>query len=681
MTRTMIIRPGHWAVAALLLAGACTRDGSDFVEDPSGIEGLEATELAEVTALKHDDDDDRNDRGGKHDDDKDDRRSDKDRQRFKRRVTPIFECVEEGRNGKLIAHFGYKNAGNQPVTIELGHLNWFHPKPANRGQPTRFRVGTQTNVFTVQFNHGTLVWSLDGRIAVAHKKSKRCVRPTPDAGSDVPVPPQCPASCDDGNSCTSDRCDTATGQCVNTPAAAGQSCSDGNQCNGAETCNAQGVCAPGTAPNCDDQNPCTTDSCSATGGCGHAAGNEGGACPLAGGTGVCRAGTCTPVTVNCDDSNPCTVDAPDGSGGCSHTAGNEGGSCADTNVCNGAETCRAGVCAPGTTLSCDDGNACTDDSCNATTGCVRTNRPNGTVCAPATQCGGASTCQSGVCTAGPNGSCDDQNPCTADSCGPGGTCLHAPLDGNSCADTNACNGAEICRAGTCAAGTAVVCTASDQCHEAGVCNPATGACTNPASPETRTCSDGNACTEGDLCRSGTCTGTARTCTASDQCHAPGVCNPATGACTNPVAVGQSCNDGNMCTSGDVCAADGTCAGSGTCGPTPCERCMADNCPGDIAGCSQLTGDEKARCEALVSCMTTNRCVVNGDAQPCYCGTVSDAACLGGDANGVCKAQVEAARGSTDPNVIGSDFVDPAYPLGRATLLFACQAALCSDVCQ
>src|SRR5216684_665797 len=39
-----------------------------------------------------------------------------------------------------------------------------------------------------------------------------------------------------------------------------------------------------------------------------------------------------------------------------------------------------------------------------------------------------------------------------------------------------------------------------------------------------------------------------TCTASDQCHVAGTCDPATGMCSNPPkANGTACNDGNACT--------------------------------------------------------------------------------------------------------------------------------------
>jgi hypothetical protein len=50
----------------------------------------------------------------------------------------------------------------------------------------------------------------------------------------------------------------------------------------------------------------------------------------------------------------------------------DGTSCADSDLCNGAETCQSGTCTAGTPLSCDDGNPCTTDSCNPATGCVNT---------------------------------------------------------------------------------------------------------------------------------------------------------------------------------------------------------------------------------------------------------------------------------------------------------------------
>jgi hypothetical protein len=78
------------------------------------------------------------------------------------------------------------------------------------------------------------------------------------------------------------------------------------------------------------------------------------------------------------------------------------------------------------------------------------------------------------------------------------------------------------------------------------------------------CSDGNACTQTDTCQLGVCVGANPVvCTALDQCHVAGVCNPTSGVCTQPNAVnGTSCNDLDECTVNDTCQ-NGTCTGQMT----------------------------------------------------------------------------------------------------------------------
>lgn len=44
--------------------------------------------------------------------------------------------------------------------------------------------------------------------------------------------------------------------------------------------------------------------------------------------------------------------------------------CSDGNLCNGVETCQAGVCVAGIPLVCDDGNACTTNVCDSSAGCA-----------------------------------------------------------------------------------------------------------------------------------------------------------------------------------------------------------------------------------------------------------------------------------------------------------------------
>lgn len=134
----------------------------------------------------------------------------------------------------------------------------------------------------------------------------------------------------------------------------------------------------------------------------------------------------------------------------------------------------------------------------------------------------------------------------------------------------------------------VVCTALDMCHVAGACDPATGACSNPAAADGTACSDGNACTLVDTCQAGACAGASPvTCTAPDACHVAGSCNPTTGTCTAPAAAdGTACDDGNVCTTGDACGA-GTCAGSAR----SCDDgnpCTADSCA-PASGCVSVIG--------------------------------------------------------------------------------------------
>ena len=178
-------------------------------------------------------------------------------------------------------------------------------------------------------------------------------------------------------------------------------------------------------------------------------------------------------------------------------------------------------------------------------------------------------------------SCDDHNPCTADSCGPSG-CQHDPVgDGVSCDDGDACTGGDVCHAGVCT-GAPVACSGGDACHAAGVCDPSTGTCANAPLADGTTCSDGNACTQGDSCQAGVCTaGAPLVCGGGDpvpcggdvrsderrvrqRARSPTGRRAATAdACTQ----GDSCQAG-VCTAGTpvVCGGGDACHAAGVCDP-------------------------------------------------------------------------------------------------------------------
>src|SRR5262249_16362109 len=107
-----------------------------------------------------------------------------------------------------------------------------------------------------------------------------------------------------------------------------------------------------------------------------------------------------------------------------------------------------------------------------------------------------------------------------------------------CSDGDACNGIEVCNLGTltCEPGTPVVCTALDQCHVAGVCDPATGICSDPAATDGTACDDSDACTQTDTCQAGVCTAAdPHALTALDHRHLAGSIQPAPGILSRPAA--------------------------------------------------------------------------------------------------------------------------------------------------
>lgn len=71
--------------------------------------------------------------------------------------------------------------------------------------------------------------------------------------------------------------------------------------------------------------------------------------------------------------------------------------CIDTNLCNGTESCVAGACVPGTTLSCADPGPCEISSCDAIQGCSLQTVPDGSACDDGDAFTAFDTCFSGIC--------------------------------------------------------------------------------------------------------------------------------------------------------------------------------------------------------------------------------------------------------------------------------------------
>ena len=223
------------------------------------------------------------------------------------------------------------------------------------------------------------------------------------------------------------------------------------------------------------------------------------------------------------------------------------------------------IAQPCDSLTCTASDQCHDVGvCSPDTGvCSNPAKPNNTPCSDGNACTQTDTCQAGVCT-GANpvtcpapDQCHDTRICNTST----GVCSNpAKANNTPCSDGNPCTQTDTCQAGVCTGANPVTCPTPDQCHDVGVCSPDTGVCSNPAKPNNAPCSDGNACTQTDTCQGGNCTGANPvTCTALDQCHDAGVCNTSTGACSNPAKPANTpCPDGNVCNGNEVCDAAGTC---------------------------------------------------------------------------------------------------------------------------
>lgn len=171
------------------------------------------------------------------------------------------------------------------------------------------------------------------------------------------------AECSDGNQCTTDTCPPDGSACINAPRTG--TCTDNNACTVGDAC-VSGTCVPGPAPDCADNTTCTIDSCLPTTGCIHfpIAGqcDDGNSCTTGD---QCVIGVCTGTAPNCDDLNPCTDDTCN-EFGCLHTFNT--GPCNDNNLCTTGDACFNGTCG-GSAIACDDGDPCTTDSCAQSAGC------------------------------------------------------------------------------------------------------------------------------------------------------------------------------------------------------------------------------------------------------------------------------------------------------------------------
>jgi hypothetical protein len=154
-------------------------------------------------------------------------------------------------------------------------------------------------------------------------------------GGDVITDPCADAHCDDGNPCTANLCDPATGECSHPPF------------------------------DCDDDDPCTTEWCD----------------PVA--------GRCIITPLDCDDGNACTVSACNPTtGACEHSPVDCGdGIACTTNFCDPVEGCQTVA----EHSMCATADECWAGACDTEVGCVQSPLDD-------TDCGeGEGLCGGGEC--------------------------------------------------------------------------------------------------------------------------------------------------------------------------------------------------------------------------------------------------------------------------------------------
>jgi len=270
------------------------------------------------------------------------------------------------------------------------------------------------------------------------------------------------ADCDDSNPCTKNSCISES--CVSDPVP-GCCLTDGdcvtsnpcliNMCNIVNnTCVSYGRWCPGSEcdpetglckevphqpcandVDCDDSNPCTTNSCISLS-CAYA--------PVPG---------CCLTDGYCYDENPCTI------GECNTVS----------NTCVYHEICLPGLCL--NDADCDDGDPCTTNSCISAS-CVFVLVPNCCLtdadCDDGLFCNGTEICDGGTCLKGPPETCDDGVDCSVDTCDEvNDICVNTPDDA-SCYDDDPCT-VDSCS-------NATGCVFNPKCPSDQTCNSSTGDC-------------------------------------------------------------------------------------------------------------------------------------------------------------------------------------------------------------
>jgi hypothetical protein len=433
-----------------------------------------------------------------------------------------------------------------------------------------------------------------------------------------------------------------------------------------------------SASQCNDSNPCTSDTCGPEGFCAFIAIPDGVAPAADQMAGTCQQIVCTGgVASNVADDTNVPV-APDMCTAESCVAGvptsamqPDGTQCA---LGTSTGVCKSGTCTVACTTAsdCTTNNACQTPSCNGATGtCVLTNVADGTPTPGVTPVMG--TCHAHICLGGVDTDQVDDSNVPAIPAGMAGcadaVCTSGTPSNPLHAVDSGCSTYMTSMPGFCnAAGNCAQCTQDSECPgtindcQHPTCAAATGACTTTNTPAGTATTVNPAQTAGD-CQTIECDGNGGTMSVADNMDVPTYGNDCqTGHCTNGVP-STSVNTGMTCptptsTGGFVCNNEGQCGCATNADCSAPETCGGGGTP-KTCGCTPLTtaacmaGTPKVTCGSIPDgCFGTVNCndgVKDGNETGTDCGggTTAQFTCTTLCAQGIgCKANADCTSGLT-----------------------------------